>query len=226
MRRVLVATTVAWSVFSLASAACAQEATDSGLPVVAPESQPSLERAPEPQPHPNDERWLKKPFSLALSAILGIPGPESGGQQADPFLMPGVELAYALPHVSFGGTLGYFFALNASLAARGRLHLGHAVALTLGARAAMLRVDDCSLSRTGDCEQWRHWDRGFFASGELGIEGRTEAGFMWRAQAGIWGLIAHGGGTCSTSDPTLGCSAGDPQPGLFITQELTVGWAF
>jgi len=224
MLRALVVTAAACSVFSLGSAAHASEATDSGLPIVAAESQSSLERAPETQPHPNDERWLNKPFSLGLSAILGLPGPE---QRADPFLMPGAEFAYALRYLSLGGTLGYLAGINASLAARGRLHLGHAVALTLGARAALLPLyGDCGLSLPDPCERISHWKHTFFGGGEFGVEGRTEAGFMWRAQAGIWGLIAHGGGTCSTSDPTLGCSAGDPQPGLFITQELTVGWAF
>ena len=205
----------------LGSAARAGDVTDFGLPVVAADSQPSLERAPETQPHPNDERWLNKPFSVGLSTILGAP------QAADPFLMVGAEVAYALPYVSLGGTLGYLGGINVSVAARGRLHLGHAIALTLGARAAWLPLDDfCGFTIDTECDQKRHWSYALFGGGEFGIEGRTQAGFMWRAQGGLWGLLAHGGGTCQVSTPALNCSAGEPQPGVVATQEVTLGWAF
>ena len=49
---------------------------------------------------------------------------------------------------------------------------------------------------------------------------------MWRAQAGFWGLIAHGDGTCKAADPALGCSAANLQPGVVQTLEVAVGWAF
>jgi hypothetical protein len=208
----------------LGSVARPVDAAELGLPIVAADSQSSFESAPEAQPHPNDERWLSKPFHLGLSAILGLP------QGTDPFLMSGAEVGYALPYISLDGTFGYLDGINASLGARGRLHLGHAVALTLGASVALLPLDetcwfDFGLTPEG-CEQKRHWDHAFFAGGGGGVEGRTEAGFMWRVQAGFWGLLAHGQGTCRAIGSALGCSVANPQPGVVVTQELSLGWAF
>lgn len=137
--------------------------------------------------------------------------------------MPGLELGYALPYVSFGGTLGYNGGINASLAARGRLHLGEAVALTLGARSALLPLNRICWGECSEGEQ--HWDRALLGGGEFGAEGRTAAGFMWRAQVGFWGLLAQGGASCS-NDGAYRCSVTDPRPGVVITQELTLGWAF
>jgi hypothetical protein len=157
-------------------------------------------------------------FAVGLSTILGAtPGLDYV------FVVPGVELSYALPYVSLGGTLGYLDGINATLAARGRLHLGDAVALTLGARSALL-----PLSRIcwGECQEgMQHWDRALFGGGELGVEGRSEAGFFWRAQVGFWGLLARGGASC-TPDGSSRCSVSDLPPGVFITQELTLGAAF
>jgi len=175
-------------------------------------------------PHPDDERWLNKPFSIGLSTIMGLP---TGG--AGEFILLGGELAYALPYVSLAGTVGYTFGINASLAARLRLHLGHAVALTLGGRAAMLPLDagGCWIAGEGHCEEpVRSWDEAYFGAGELGVEGRTTLGFMWRAQIGYWGVLGHGHGTCRIPFSAVGCAAGDPPAGGFVTQELVLGWAF
>jgi hypothetical protein len=222
--RQFLAAVAAAGLFLLGSSARAAEGTDSGLPVVAPDSQAGAESASESQAHPNDERWLSRPFSAGLSSILGM------SQGGAPFLMLGAEFAYALPYVSFGATLGYLDGINGSLAARGRLHLGHAVALTLGARGAHLPLDDdCwfDFGQTADsCDQNRRWKHAFFGGGELGVEGRTEAGFMWRAQVGLWGLLGHGGGVCRTTGSAMDCAVPALTPGVVFTQELTVGWAF
>lgn len=211
----------ACSISLLGTQVRAAEGTDSGLAVVAPDSQSALEAVPETPERPNDERWRQKPFHVGLSTILGFP------QEADPFLMAGAEFAYALPHVSLAATFGYLDGINASLAARGRLHLGHAVALTLGPSVALLPLHDaCALSFGEVCKQQRHWGHALFGGGEIGVEGRTEAGFVWRAQAGFWGLLAHGDGTCKAAAPSLSCSARNLQPGVVQTEEVTVGWAF
>ena len=216
VRRLLSATAVCGSFFP-GAALRAAEPTKSELPAVATDSRPSLERAPEARAR-KDERWLNKPFHVGLSTILGAtPGFDYV------FLMPGVELSYALPYISLGGTLGYFGGLNASLAARGRLHLGDAVALTLGASSALLPLNRICWGECTEGEQ--HWSHALFGGGELGVEGRTEAGFMWRAQAGFWGLLAHGGASC-TNDGAYPCYVSDQRPGVVITQELTLGWAF
>jgi hypothetical protein len=210
--------------FSLGSTAGAAEASNFGLPVVAADSHSESESAPETQPRPNDELWLTKPFSAGLSTILGL------SDRVNPFFMPGAEFAYALPHVSFGGTLGYLNGLNASLAVRGRLHLGHAVAVTLGARVTLVPLDDgcfldLGLSET-HCTQKLHWSQAFFSGGEGGIEGRTRSGFLWRVQLGYWGLVAHGRGTCTVVRSAIGCPVTEPRPGPVFTQEVTFGWSF
>jgi len=144
LRRLLNAAAVCWSFFP-GTALRAAELTDSELPAVATDSQPNLARAPEARARSRDERWLNKPYHVGLSTILGAtPGLDYV------FLMPGGELSYALPYVSLAGTLGYLGGINASLAARGRLHLGDAVALTLGPRSALLplnRLVDARFSR-------------------------------------------------------------------------------
>jgi hypothetical protein len=210
--------------FFLGFTARAAEGTDSGLPVVAPESQLGFESEVEPPPHPNDERWLNKPFYVGLSTIIGLP------QGMAPFWMPGGELGYALPYVSFAGTLGYFDGLNASLAVRGRLHLGHAVALTLGPRGALLPLEEegCFFTFAEGCDEKPRTSiaHAFFGGGELGVEGRTEAGLMWGARMGLWGLLAHRGGTCTSLGSASACSVESPQPGVVYTQEVTMGWAF
>ncbi|HEY3256958.1 MAG TPA: hypothetical protein VGJ91_23540, partial [Polyangiaceae bacterium] len=63
----------------------AADLTELGLPIVAPDSQLALEREPEPQLHPKDERWLNKPLNIGLSAMLGF------AQRTDPFLLTGVD---------------------------------------------------------------------------------------------------------------------------------------
>ena len=226
LRRLLAAGTVC-GCFLLEPAARAVEPADSGLPVVAADSQLRLERAAEAPIHPIDERWRSKPFNFAMSAILGLP------QGADPFLLMGPEFAYAFPYVTLGATIGATVGdldgLNATLAMRGRLHLGHAVALTLGPRGVLLPLEKgCGFSfgEDDDCKQTQRWSRAFFAGGDLGVEGRTEAGFMWRAQAGLWGLLAHGGGSCTPVGSALSCSVMNPQPGVVATEEVTLGWAF
>lgn len=217
LRRLLSAAAVCCSFFPGATLRAA-ESTNSELPAVAADSLPNLERAPEARGRSKDERWLNRPFHVGLSTILG----ETPGLDYV-FLMPGVELSYALPYVSLGGTLGYLGGINASLAARGRLHLGDAVALTLGARSALLPLNRICW---GECsEGQQHWDHALFGGGEFGVEGRTEAGFMWRAQAGFWGLLAHGGASC-TPDGGYPCYVSDQRPGVVVTQELTLGWAF
>src|SRR6188768_3983830 len=166
--RHLLAIGAANAAFLLGSVARASEPTNFGLPVVAADSQSSSETEMESEinnPHPDDERWLNKPFSIGLSTIMGLP---TGG--AGEFILLGGELAYALPYVSLAGTVGYTFGINASLAARLRLHLGHAVALTLGGRAAMLPLDagGCWIAGEGHCEEpVRSWDEAYFGAGEL-----------------------------------------------------------
>ena len=217
LRRLLSAAVVCGSFFSGAALRAAEQ-TDSELPAVVADSQPSPERAPEAQRRSKDQRWLSRPFHVGLSTIVGAtPGLDYV------FLMPGVELSYALPYISLGGTLGYLGGVNASLAARGRLHLGDAVALTLGARSALLPLTRICWGECSEGEQ--HWDRALFAGGEFGIEGRTEGRFFWRAQVGFWGLLTHGGASCT---PVSGfpCYVTDQRPGLVITQELTLGWTF
>lgn len=217
------------SAFLLGSVAYASEPASLGLPVVAADSQWSsagggeseIETDSEANAHPADERWREKPISIGLSTIMGPPTGE-----AEPFFMLGGELAYALPYVSLAGTVGYTVGVNASLAARLRWHLGHAVALTLGGRAALLPLDDACGFFEDHCEQVRRWEEAYFGGGELGVEGRTRAGFMWRAQVGYWQLLAHGPGTCRIPFSKLGCSAGDPPESSFVTEELVVGWAF
>jgi hypothetical protein len=224
VRRIWVAIVRVCSAWWLGSAAHPADAAELGLPIVAPDSQSSFESAPEAQLHAKDERWLSRPFQIGLSAIVVFP------QATDPFFMPGAEFGYALPYVSLGGTFGYLDGINGSLGARGRLHLGHAVALTLGASVALLPLDETCWFDFGQapegCEEKRHWEHAFFAGGEWGVEGRSEAGFVWRVQAGYWGLLAHGPGTCRASDAALGCPAANPQPGVVLTQELSLGWAF
>ena len=196
----------------------AAELTDSDLPVVAPDSEANPERAPEARAHSKDERWLNKPFHVGLSTILGAtPGLDYV------FVMPGAELSYALPYVSFGGTIGYLGGINASLAARGRQHLGDAVALTLGARGALLPLDRICW---GECQEGlQHWDHALFGGGELGVEGRTDAGFMWRAQAGLWCLLHRSGASC-TSVSGYPCYVSDLRPGVVVIGELALGWTF
>lgn len=217
LRRFVSVAAVCGSFFS-ATALRAAEQTDSELATVATASQPNLERAAEARARSKDGRWLNKPFQVALSTIVGAtPGLDYV------FLMPGAEFSYALPYVSFGATIGYLGGVNASLAARGRLHLGDAVAVTLGARSALLPLNSICW---GECsEGQQHWDRALFGGGELGVEGRSEAGFIWRAQAGVWGLLAQGGASC-TPDGAYPCYVSDARPGVVITQELTLGWAF
>jgi hypothetical protein len=204
------------------STAWASQAEDLGLPIVAPEAQPTLHSEAEARPTPNDARWLHKPLTLGLSAVLGFP------QAANPFLLPGAELDYALPYVSIGGTFGYLDGINASVVARGRLHLGHALALTLGARGALLPLSNTCWFDFGQssesCTQKQHWEHTFFGGGELAIEGRSEAGFIWRAGFGFWGLVAHGDGSCTRGAAALSCST-EPSPGVVQTEELALGWA-
>jgi len=196
----------------------AAELSDSDGWDVAQDSQRGLESAPEARVHAKDARWLNKPFSVGLSTIVG----EAQGLDYM-FLTPSAELSYALPYVSFGATLGYRGGVNASLAVRGRLHLGDAVALTLGARGALQ-----SLNRIcwGECsEGFQEWDHSLFAGGELGVEGRSEGGFMWRVQAGVSGMLAQGSGSC-TNQGASPCYVVDAHASAFITQELTLGYAF
>ena len=61
LRRLLSAAAVCCSFFPRAALGAA-EPTDSGLPAVAADSQPNLERAPEARARSKDERWLNKPF--------------------------------------------------------------------------------------------------------------------------------------------------------------------
>lgn len=227
MLRCLWAAATICGCFLLERVARATQPADLGLPIVAADSQLSVVRAAEAPAVPNDDRWRSKPFNLAVSAILGLP------QGADPFLMTGAEFAYAFPSVTLGATIGATVGeldgLNATLALRGRLHLGHAVALTLGPRGALLPLEKaCGLSfgEDNDCKQTQRWGRAFLAGGDLGVEGRTEAGFMWRAQAGLWGLLAHGEGSCTPVGSAPSCSVTNPQPGVVATEEVTLGWAF
>jgi len=144
--------------------------------------------------------------------------------------MAGAEFAYALPYVSLAATFGYLDGINASLAARGRLHLGHAVALTLGVRGARLPLEHgCGFAfgeGSAACKQIDHFGQTLFVGGEYGIEGRTEAGFMWRVHGGFWGMVGHGDGTCKPIAPSLGCSVEDLRPGVVGIEEVSLGWAF
>jgi len=213
----LLSTAAVWCLFFQGSVLHATEPKDDRWDV-AQDSRPEPKRAPEARPHAKNERWLNRPLTVALSTIVG----ETPSLDYM-FLMPGAELSYALPRITFSGTIGYFGSVNASLAARGRLHVGDAVALTLGARSSLL-----SLNRIcwGECAEGnQEWDQSLFLGGELGVEGRSETGFMWRVQAGLSGMLVEGRGSC-TNQGAYRCSVQEPTPGPLITQELTLGYAF
>jgi hypothetical protein len=193
----------------------AAELTDSELPAVAADSQLDPERAPEARARSKDERWLKKPFAVGLSTILGAT-PGSGYV----FAMPGVELSYALPYVSLGGTLGYLGGMNATLACarapaswRCRCLDARRTERTVASESYLLGRVPGGDATLGSCALRRRRAR------------RTEAGFFWRAQVGFWGLLARGGASC-TPDGGYPCYVSDLPPGVVITQELTLGAAF
>ncbi len=215
------------ALFAGESAAFAFDVHESGLPIVAPESQLEVPSEPGAQVEPKDARWLKHPLGLGLAATLAFP------QTGDLFLLDGIAVDYALPYVSFNGSLGYLNGLDASLSARGRLHLGHAVALTLGARTLLVPFEDTcfldfGMSDSDDrCSEHRHWSNTLFAGGELGIEGRSESGFTWHAGFGFFGLAAHGAGTCQPDwrSASMPCVAGPVRPGVVQTMDIALGWA-
>jgi hypothetical protein len=125
-------------------------------------------------------------------------------------------------------TLGYLNAVNASVAARGRLDLWRGVALNAGARVALAPLDaGCGLFSSlseGPCTN-SAWDHALFALAELGVEGRTRGGFVWRTDFGLGGLLARGAGSCRSSNG-LPCQVDAGGVGLIATQHVTLGYAF
>lgn len=196
-----------------------------GRPTVAANSQ----QVGDGRPPADDARWLEHPFSLGGTALLG------GTHKMNPLWVVGMDFDYALPYVSLSGTVGYLFGVNAALSARGRLHLGHAVALTLGGRAAIAPVSeggcwlvDEGLDSLGDPENCpeNHWSRAFFAGPELGVEGRSERGFIWRTGLGVMRELARGGYSCTQHFSGACFAATDNIPGTVITTFITLGHSF
>lgn len=155
-------------------------------------------------------RWQARRFALSVTASVGshrlswIDVPYSG-----------LDVDYAVvPWLSATATFGYLSGHQISIAPRLRLELAQSVALMAAPRLINRRFEhgasDCPLLHGPCLGQSREWQHSFWGGGDVGIEGRTGAGFVWRLHVGTIGLLTQRADVClehHDRDPATPCTA-------------------